>query len=92
MANNTSTANLNFEFVNDNGDISIVRHKSASRKKSVQVVQRMKVMCFDSAQIDRIFKIQEQSQKPTTKLFFFSRSRRGEGAERASETPISGGK
>lgn len=52
-----------FEIVNDNGDVTIVRIKSLDEKKRIQPAQRMKVMCFDSAQIDRIVKLQEQSRK-----------------------------
>lgn len=49
-----------FVIVRESGVVSIVRGKT-SAPKSTKPVQRMKVLCFDSAQIDRIIRIQENS-------------------------------
>lgn len=53
----------NFKIVNDNGKVSIVRSKTASGSNPIQNGQRIRVMCFDSARIDRIFSIQENAAK-----------------------------
>lgn len=50
-----------FKIINESGKVSVVRIKGSTGSKHIQTGQRIRVMCFDSAQIDRIFKIQEQS-------------------------------
>lgn len=50
-----------FKFINEDGDVSIVREKSESARSASQPMQRIKVMCFDVAQVDRIFRIQENA-------------------------------
>lgn len=54
-------AQKDFKIINDNGKVSIVRYKTANGSKVTQTGQSMRVMCFDSDQIDRIFSIQEHS-------------------------------
>ena len=56
-----------FQIVNDNGRVSIVRTSSSASNKHVLTGQKMRVMCFDSAQIDRIFSIQEHSVRSVSK-------------------------
>ena len=52
-----------FKFIHEGGEVSIVRERGTNSKNSSHPVQRIKVMCFDSAQVDRIFSIQENSLK-----------------------------
>lgn len=59
---------VDFKIVHEDGDVSIVRVNATSHKGNVSHVQRMRVMCFDPAQIDRIFHIQENTAKHITKL------------------------
>lgn len=56
-----------FQIVNDNGRVSIVRTSSSASNKHALTGQKMRVMCFDSAQIDRIFSIQEHSVRSVSK-------------------------
>lgn len=56
-----------FKIIREGGEISIVRERVANSKNNSYPVQRIKVMCFDSAQVDRIFSIQENSAKTTLK-------------------------
>lgn len=56
-----------FRFIHERGEVSIVREKSASVKSGSQPIQRIKVMCFDVAQVDRIFRIQENTVKASSK-------------------------
>lgn len=52
---------MDFKVIKEGHDVSIVRVKSSTQRDSAQPVQRMRVICFDSAQVDRIFQIQEKS-------------------------------
>lgn len=56
-----------FKFVCEGGEVSIVRERGANSKHSSHPVQSIKVMCFDSAQVDRIFSLQENSVKSSLK-------------------------
>ena len=59
--------NNGFKFVREHGEVSIVRERASTTKSNTQPTQRIKVMCFDSAQIDRIFRIQENSIRNTSR-------------------------
>lgn len=59
--------NISFKFVREGGEISIVRDRSAHAKIGSQPNQRIKVMCFDSAQVERISNLQENSAKKLSK-------------------------
>lgn len=52
---------MDFKVVKEGHVVSIVRVKSMEQRDRTQSTQRMRVFCFDSAQIDRIFHIQEKS-------------------------------
>lgn len=56
-----------FKFVREGGEVSIVREKPSQAKSGAQTTQRLRVMCFDSAQIDRIFSLQENSVRNLSK-------------------------
>ena len=57
-----------FKYVREGGEVSIVREKPTQAKSGAQTAQRLRVMCFDSAQIDRIFQIQENSLRNVAKI------------------------
>ena len=52
-----------FKFVRNGKEVSIERTMSSVKRDSNHPVLRMKVMCFNSARIDRIFSIQENAAK-----------------------------
>lgn len=52
-------AQVDFKIVHKDGDVTIVRNVSAAQKRSAVASQSIKVQCFDSRQIDRIFRYQE---------------------------------
>jgi len=56
-----------FKFIREGGEITIVRERGANSKNNSYPIQRIKVMCFDSAQVDRIFSLQENSIKNYSK-------------------------
>ena len=56
---------VGFKVVREGHDVSIVRVKSTTHRDSAYPTQRMRVMCFDSEQVDRIFQIQEKSANAT---------------------------
>jgi hypothetical protein len=56
---------MDFKVVKEGHDVSIVRVKSSAQRDSAHSTQRMRVICFDSAQVDRIFQIQEKSVNTT---------------------------
>lgn len=50
---------VDFKIVHKDGDVTIVRNATAAQKRSAVARQSIKVQCFDSRQIDRIFRYQE---------------------------------
>ncbi|MDO5526477.1 MAG: hypothetical protein Q4F85_10395 [Prevotella sp.] len=52
-------AQVDFKIVHKDGDVTIVRNATAAQKRSAVERQSIKVQCFDSRQIDRIFRYQE---------------------------------
>lgn len=61
-------AYLDFKIVQKDGDVTIVRNEKIAQKQSTISSQSIRVQCFDAAQIDRIFRYQENgSQQSETK-------------------------
>lgn len=50
---------VDFSIIHEEGAVTIVRSKATGQKKATVSGQSMKVQCFDSDQIDRIFHYQE---------------------------------
>lgn len=57
-------AKVDFSIVHDKGEVTIVRNKTAGQRHAEIKSKSIRVQCFDSKQIDRIFRYQElQSAK-----------------------------
>lgn len=52
-------AQVDFKIVQKDGDVTIVRKTTSAQKRAAVAGQCIKVQCFDSQQIDRIFRYQE---------------------------------
>ena len=52
-------AQVDFKIVQKDGDVTIVRECKSAQKRAAIGGQSIKVQCFDSRQIDRIFRYQE---------------------------------
>ncbi len=52
-------AQVDFKIVQKDGDVTIVRECKSAQKRAAIAGQSIKVQCFDSRQIDRIFRYQE---------------------------------
>lgn len=50
---------VDFTIVQDGGEVTIVRNKTAGQKRAAVEEKSIRVQCFDSKQIDRIFRYQE---------------------------------
>ena len=50
---------VDFSIVYDEGDVAIIRNKSVSRRETNASEQRIRVQCFNSDQVERIFRYQE---------------------------------
>ena len=56
-------AQVDFKIVHKDGNVTIVRNTTSAQKRSVKTSRSIKVQCFDSQQIDRIFRYQEIQSK-----------------------------
>lgn len=50
---------MDFKIVREGKDVTIVRTPKTVKSVSLTPVRRVKVMCFDSERVDRIFRLQE---------------------------------
>ncbi len=50
---------IDFSIIHENGKVSIVRNKTAAQERASVESKSMRVQCFDSNQVDRIFHYQE---------------------------------
>lgn len=58
---------MNFKIIREGKDVTIVRTKSSAKQVGTTSVQRVKVMCFESERVERIFRIQENVVNSHTK-------------------------
>jgi len=66
-----------FSIIHDNGKVTFVRNQSVAQKKASVGSQSIRVQCFESAQVERVFHYQEreiqrvdQSKKSGIKKIF----------------------
>lgn len=53
-------AQSDFSIIHDKGNVSFVRNQTTAQRRASVGGQSIKVQCFDSAQVDKIFRYQER--------------------------------
>lgn len=53
-------AQSDFSIIHDKGNVSFVRNQTTAQRRASVGGQSIKVQCFDSAQVDKIFHYQER--------------------------------